>query len=454
MVDKNTPFPNYVSASIHRDFYYNNALDTATLVKEYPQIEQILLQSNFLACITIQIDQFRQVEYQYGSQIYSRLQRNTREIIHEAKNTSLRANDILLVDLFDYDAFIIFLSPPRKDDTLMLAHLDQITERIRQAIEPKIFDQFFPYLRGIIKPNVGYGMVIRNPMINPVRLISQLLRDSKQMGQFLAKKHEYARKYLLQRLIIQNDISTVFQPVINMKTIDILGYEALTRGPKNTEFASPALLFVAAGEMGLSFELDSLCRKKAFERAKDLDPETKIFVNTLAMTIHDPEFRGKYLEDLLNDLRLKPQNVIFEVNEKLAIDNYDMFRQAMQDYSDIGIVQAHDDIGHGYCDLERIMELNPGYMKLDMSLIRDIDRSHIKKEIVRAMVNLAQGIGSETIAEGIETIREYETLRSLGVSYGQGFLFGRPSPTIESIDPLLRETLLHAHLTDEITAPA
>lgn len=441
MTDEQPHSENYVSASIHRDFYYSTALDTATLVKEYPQIEQILLQSGFLACITIQIDQFRQVEYQYGSQIYSQLQRNTREIIHQAKNMSLRANDILLVDLFDYDAFIIFLSPPRKDDTFMLAHLEDIAERIRCNVEPKIFDQFFPYLRKLIKPSVGFGMVIRNAMINPVRLISQLLRDSKAMGQFLAKKHEYARKYLLQRLIIQNDISTVFQPVVDMKTLAIFGYEALTRGPQDTEFASPVLLFVAAGEMGLLFELDSLCRKKAFERAKNLDANTKIFVNTLAMTIHDPEFRGKYLEDLLNDLQIKPQNVIFEVNEKLAIDNYDLFREAMRDYSDIGIVQAHDDIGHGYGDLERIMELNPGYMKLDMALIRGIDQSHIKREIVRAMVGLARGIGSHSIAEGIETPGEYRTLCDLGVSYGQGFLFGRPAPTIERLDPGLMAML-------------
>lgn len=435
MTDEINPSANYVSASIHRDFYYSAALDTATLVKEYPEIEQILLQSGFLACITIQIDQFREVEYQYGSQIYSQLQRNTREIIHQAKSTSLRANDILLVDLFDYDAFIIFLSPPRKDDTFMLAHLEEITERMRSNVEPKIFDQFFPYLRKLIKPSVGFSMIIRNCMINPVRLIAQLLRDSKEMGRFLAKKHEYSRKYLLQRLIIQNDISTVFQPVVDMSTLSIFGYEALTRGPAETEFASPMLLFVAASEMGLLFELDSLCRKKAFERARNLDPNTKILVNTLAMTIHDPEFRGKYLEDLLNDLQIKPQNVIFEVNEKLAIDNYDLFREAMRDYSDIGIVQAHDDIGHGYGDLERIMELNPGYMKLDMALIRGIDQSHIKREIVRAMVGLARGIGSQSIAEGIETPGEFQTLRDLGVSYGQGFLFGRPSPTIEPLNP-------------------
>lgn len=176
---------------------------------------------------------------------------------------------------------------------------------------------------------------------------------------------------------------------------------------------------------------------RGFSRARGLTKDTKIFVNTLTMTIHDPEFRGKYLEDLLKDLEIKPENVIFEINEKLAIDNYDVFRRAMQDYSDIGIVHASDDIGNGYSDLERIMELNPGYMKIDISLVRGINNSYIKREIIKSMVSLSRGIGSQIIAEGVETKEEYLTLRDLGVPYGQGYLFGRPSPTLDPIDKTL-----------------
>ena len=132
------------------------------------------------------------------------------------------------------------------------------------------------------------------------------------------------------------------------------------------------------------------------------------------MTIHDPEFRGAYLKQLLEDLKIKPENVVFEVNEKLAIDNYDLFRDAMQDYLDIGIVHASDDIGAGDSDLERIMELHPGFLKIDIGLVHGIDKSFVKQEIIKAMVSLARGIGSMIIAEGVETKEEYRKLKEEG----------------------------------------
>ena len=181
---------------------------------------------------------------------------------------------------------------------------------------------------------------------------------------------------------------------------------------------------------GLSFELDRLCRKKAFEKIRELRTDKKIFVNTLTMTIHDPEFRGAYLQELLDDLRMKPENVIFEVSEKMAIDNYDMFRAALKDYTDIGIVHASDDIGTGHSDLERIMELKPGFMKIDISFVKDVDKSYIKQEIVKAMIQLSKGINSTIIAEGVETREEMEKLKELGVEYAQGYLFAEPEDHI------------------------
>lgn len=105
----------------------------------------------------------------------------------------------------------------------------------------------------------------------------------------------------------------------------------------------------------------------------------------------------------------------------------------MKDYRDIGIVHASDDIGTGYADLERIMELNPGYMKVDISMVRDIHKSYIKQEMVKAMVSLAKNLHALIIAEGVETKEEYEKLKELHVTYGQGYLFGKPAEKFDSI---------------------
>lgn len=93
-------------------------------------------------------------------------------------------------------------------------------------------------------------------------------------------------------LIIEQNIETVFQPIVSLDGLKIIGYEALSWGPKDTDYRNPDFLFSLAEESGLSFELGSLCRKKAFETIRNNVPEVKVFINTLAMTIHDPEFRG------------------------------------------------------------------------------------------------------------------------------------------------------------------
>ncbi len=421
------PQEHYISAEIYKGFYYNRDLDTSTIIKEYGSIEAILHQSRFIACLTIQIPHLYRAEYQYGSHVYNSLLAQTNTILKELKSLLFREEDILIVDMVEVDTFVLFLSPPRDNNTQLLDHIESMVQRARRQIEDKIFNLFYPYTKQYSKPAIGYALIINNPMVNNMRLIMSLVKQSKRVGEFLAEQQKYQSLYQLQKLILNREIRTVFQAIIDINSLEVIGYEALSRGPVDSELNSPLLMFLLATEFGLTFELDSICRKTAFESARHIDSGIKIFVNTLPMTIHDPEFRGQYLKDLLEDLKLKPENVVFEVNEALAIDNYDLFKGALKDYSDIGIVHASDDIGRGHADLERILELAPGYMKLDISMVRDIDQSFIKQQMVKAMISLAHNISSKIIAEGVERKEEYLMLKQLGVDYAQGYLFGRPS---------------------------
>ncbi|MBU0675221.1 MAG: EAL domain-containing protein [Proteobacteria bacterium] len=413
-------------------FYYNKDLGLPTIISKHREIEDILIKLQYMACITVQVSHLNKIEYLYGSVVYNELLKYVTDVLMDIRDKELRKDDIFVIDLFDVDTFIIFLSAPRENRTKLLSFLEPIAERIRVLIERKVFETFYPYLKENIRPAIGFSLVINNPMVNNLRLITQLINNAKQMGSFMSMKQDYSSKFELQRIIIEHEISTVFQPIVDLADKSVIGYEALSRGPDDSEFFTPQILFLTAAACGLSFELDRLCRRKALERVRHLHTDKKIFVNTLTMTIHDPEFRGTYLKDLLEDLKIKPENVVFEVSEKLAIDNYDIFRGALQDYKDIGIVHANDDIGKGYSDLERVMELRPGFMKIDISFVRGVSHSYIKQEIIKSLVNLAKGIGSEVIAEGIETIDEYEKVKELGVSFGQGYLFGRPVETIGS----------------------
>ncbi len=132
-----------------------------------------------------------------------------------------------------------------------------------------------------------------------------------------------------------------------------------------------------------------------------------------------------------------PDRVVLEITEKYAIENYALFGEAVRNFTEMGIAIAVDDIGAGHSGLEKIANLNPKFLKFDMELVRDIDASYVRQEMVKALKSFSDKMGSTIIAEGIERQEELDTLLVLGVDHGQGFLLGRPESGFGEKDPTL-----------------
>jgi EAL domain-containing protein (putative c-di-GMP-specific phosphodiesterase class I) len=233
-------------------------------------------------------------------------------------------------------------------------------------------------------------------------------------------------KELLQEIILKEDVRTFFQPIIDLKSRLTLGFEGLTRGPQGTDYESPYMLFGVATESDLLFELDRLCRRNALTSASAMKPGHKLFVNLLPTTIRDPEFQGKRMLEFLEERKLSPSRIVLEITERLAIENYDLFLEAMRTFTDQGFSIAIDDMGAGYSGLDKIVELQPNYVKLDMSMVRDIHTSFVKKEMVQTFKAMADKIDARLIAEGIEKREEFDVVREIGVNYIQGNYLARP----------------------------
>src|SRR5207245_10910439 len=117
--------------------------------------------------------------------------------------------------------------------------------------------------------------------------------------------------------------------------------------------------------------LARLCRRRAPLNSGRTPSNAKILVNTLPATIRDPQFRGKPLIDFLDRAQVSPDRIVIEITEKLVIENYNLFREAMAYFTDLGMSFAVDDVGAGYSGLEAISRLKPHYLKIDISLVRD-----------------------------------------------------------------------------------
>jgi EAL domain-containing protein (putative c-di-GMP-specific phosphodiesterase class I)/DNA-binding response OmpR family regulator len=209
----------------------------------------------------------------------------------------------------------------------------------------------------------------------------------------------------------------VFQPVVRLDSTTVVGYEGLTRFADGTR---PDRLFESATAVGLGLELEAACVQSSLEAAAALPPTAWLSLNV------SPEFvlAGNPLARLVG---AAGRPIVLEITEHVPIDDYAALRDAI---SALGpaVRFAIDDAGAGFSSFRHIVELRPDFVKLDIGLIRSIERDTARQAFVAGLVYFAQKTGCGLIAEGIETEGQRAMLAGLAVDFGQGFLLGRPAP--------------------------
>lgn len=237
------------------------------------------------------------------------------------------------------------------------------------------------------------------------------------------------KKMDLERILEEKSIYTVFQPIVSIRTGEVLGYEALSRIKDLKEIENIEELFETAILYDRIWKLEKLCRKKAFENfsLQKNYQNKKLFVNVNPIVIKDKKFRMGFTDEHLSEYHIKKENIIIEITEKGNPKDLEGFQKAIEHYKGQNYGIAMDDVGEGNSGLTMICNIRPKYLKLDMKLIRDIHKNPLKKAIVASMVELSKSTGIELIAEGIEKESELQTLMDLGVQYGQGYFLQRPN---------------------------
>lgn len=232
---------------------------------------------------------------------------------------------------------------------------------------------------------------------------------------------------LFHKLIEEQNISSVYQPIVSLQDGQVMGYEALTRGPVDSPFHSPLVMFQYAEQQGDLYRLEKLAREKAIQGSILEHPQQMLFINISSHVLDDPGFvPGKTLE-ILQEYGLRPNNVVFEITERSSIEDFTLAKKILAHYRTQGYRIAIDDAGAGYSSLQAIAELQPDFIKIDRSLIENIHQNKVKAYILETFVTFAQKMNISLIAEGIEQVEELAKLTQMGVHYAQGFLLGKPS---------------------------
>ncbi|MBC7959555.1 MAG: GGDEF domain-containing protein [Vallitaleaceae bacterium] len=251
----------------------------------------------------------------------------------------------------------------------------------------------------------------------------------------------------LIRIISNNLLRTVYQPIISLQTGDVIGYEALTRAPADSKFANPEVLFEAAKKHDLLWDLEILCRANAIRTFSSFGSDKFLFLNVDPEVIRDEHFIKGFTKDLLTEYHISPQSLILEITEKTSIDNYFNFNEVINYYKSQGYKIAIDDVGTGYSGLSTIAKTRPYYIKMDMSLISNVTRDNYKKAIIKSFVEFANTTNTKIIAEGIEDISDLNTLIDIGVHYGQGYLINRPSDQLLETPIPIKKAIINKNIS-------
>ncbi|HSF14298.1 MAG TPA: EAL domain-containing protein [Vicinamibacteria bacterium] len=389
------------------------------------ELSHCLVRNGYLACILLDVADGMHLRQERDALLYSRLMDLVISEIRQLRGNRLRAGDLLAVTEAEGEAVLIFLIPRQESGQPTPEHLREIAARIQTALMQRLARAKWSPCPFPLR--VGFSFGIHNPLVHAKLSLRRMVDESRKMARLDYEVREAESKQRLQHVILSGEISIVFQPIVELGNGAIYGFEALSRGPKGTAMESPLALFEQATNANLLFELDHVCRKRAIRSSSRLAAGHQLFINTLPFSVRDPHFRGKYLLELFEGTNLRPEQIVLEVTEQIAIDDYAGYVDEMRYFSDMGCQCAIDDVGAGYSGLEKMLQIRPDYLKLDMHLIRGIDGSSVKQEIVRAFQIMARKIGARIIAEGIETREEMKVLRDLGLDYGQGYLIGRPA---------------------------
>jgi diguanylate cyclase (GGDEF)-like protein len=432
------------------------------------EVAHSLQRAGALGCLYIDLGSLRRIELEHGSAALASVHDEAQALLRDPRRVRLRPGD-LLCRHEGSEAFLLFLPEepagggrhPDPSRARRGEDLEAVAERLGAWLDHSLGPRVQELLHDRPRVTVGRSRVLHNTLIRCERLVSQLVEEARESSGFERRLRQAREKRAVQDLILasgrasspapgaQTDqsrepgdtLTTHFQPIVHLPSASIFGYEALTRGPRRTELEAPYALFSSAEEVGLLFEVDRACFRMALRNARGVSPTHRLFLNLLPLSFYDETFIEHEVDRLVAQAGLTPANVVFEITERLAIENFGSFRRSLGRAISRGYGVAIDDVGTRHANLEAVIALRPNFIKLSDVLTRGVARQAAKREMIRSLATFAETIDAVLVAEGIEGPHDLAALMDVGVRYGQGFFLARPAPAWVDLKPATLRTV-------------
>ncbi|MEW6368025.1 MAG: EAL domain-containing protein [Acidobacteriota bacterium] len=411
----------------YRSQLFDHGTGLPTLPAIFDDIRRAVEEKGAVFIIYVDLGRENSVEETWGWQVYDSILKDFVDTIKRVKSSILPPQAVLSLVNVRGDEFLLFITPPerREQQTAFRSEMEQLTQEFAGALDEELARM--PTTTGVRQLHLATGrsFVMADPMQRLERQLYKAIGEARQQLDRKIERDEVRLRAVLKKIISERSVRTVYQPIVYLEDGRILGYEALTRGPENSHFKNSESLFRFADRTDLGVELDRVCRETAVMTAST-QASQRLFLNTSALAITRPDFIDDHFITLIKDKGIPNKNIVFEITERVKIEEWETFKQIITQLRQHRFAIAIDDMGAGYSSLQSIAEIEPEFLKFDMSLVHNIHNSLIKQDLCKVLLTLSEKLGAPIIAEGVETNEEYSLLRSFGVKLGQGNFFLPP----------------------------
>ena len=297
--------------------YKSNLFDKNTNLPTLPILiddaRKMVEEHGAIGLLLIDLGRQKNFEASYGWQIYDDVIREFAEILEESKNEVLSDKDLIAISHIRGDEFILFLNPP-EGRSWTEPELEILNERVRNLIRKKMERFSGQRWHSNLAFHTGYAPILRDPSTRMERLIQRAIAKAREVSGQEVENEMIRHHIALQLIISQNSILTYFQPIVYLSNLEILGYEALSRGPEDSGFEGAEILFTFAESTNMLLELERLCRKNALKNARSLHLDRKLFINSSAKALQDVDFTPRQLSEYVIQLTAGQWNRIGQID--------------------------------------------------------------------------------------------------------------------------------------------
>lgn len=394
--------------------FYNDPL---TSLPNRKRLIETLAEHKNAVLMIVDIDKFQEINDLYGDKIGNDILKNTAEII----KTNLPAR----AELYKLHADEYALYYP---SDLSYEEIQGLALHIISCIESDTFRVNDSEIFITVTIGIAYGnsLLLNNSDI----ALKQAKKKKKRYLVYDSSmniEHEYEQNLKwtkkIKDAIAQDRIEPLFQPIVNSNTKEIVKYEALMRMvDENGEYIAPVHFLELAKKNKLYPELTKIMLHKTFEQFKNANSQVSINLSVqdiLNETVHE------IILEKLHQYKLGDR-IVFEILESEGIENFEEVMNFIKEVKATGAKISIDDFGTGYSNFEYLMKLNVDYIKIDASMIKDIDKNKNSQMVTETIIDFAQKMGIKTVAEFIHSEDVYNMIKKMGINYAQGYYFGEP----------------------------